>query len=37
MDLGGLEAARGMEMYLPLWINLMRVGGTPTFNVSYVR
>ena len=26
LDLGGIEAARGMEMYLPLWVSLMGPG-----------
>lgn len=34
IDLGALSAARGMEMYLPLWITLMGVQGTPFFNVK---
>jgi predicted dinucleotide-binding enzyme len=36
-DLGGITAARGMEMYLPLWLQLMGVVGSPTFNVHVVR
>ena len=34
LDLGGLQAARGMEMYLPLWLRLMGATGTPMFNVK---
>ena len=34
IDLGGIETARGTEMYLALWIRLMRAVGTPSFNVS---
>lgn len=34
IDLGALSSARGMEMYLPLWITLMSVQGTPFFNVK---
>jgi 8-hydroxy-5-deazaflavin:NADPH oxidoreductase len=37
LDLGGLAAARGMEMYLPLWLSLMQQQGTPTFNIRVVR
>lgn len=37
LDLGGLSAARGMEMYLPLWLTLMRTLGTPVFNVALER
>lgn len=35
-DLGGISAARGMEMYLPLWLNLMGALGTAAFNVHVV-
>lgn len=35
-DLGGIEAARGTEMYLPLWLNLMGALGTVTFNIHVV-
>jgi 8-hydroxy-5-deazaflavin:NADPH oxidoreductase len=34
LDLGGVQAARGMEMYLPLWLGLMGAQGTPMFNVK---
>jgi 8-hydroxy-5-deazaflavin:NADPH oxidoreductase len=37
VDLGGISAARGMEMYLPLWLNLMGNLGTPMFNLKLVR
>lgn len=37
MDLGDITAARGMEMYLPLWVLMMGTVGTPVFNVSVVR
>jgi predicted dinucleotide-binding enzyme len=37
IDLGGLQAARGMEMYLPLWLNLMGALGTARFNIRVVR
>ncbi|GAA1932235.1 NADPH-dependent F420 reductase [Nocardioides marmoribigeumensis] len=37
VDLGGIETARGTEMYLPLWLRLMGALGTPAFNVHVVR
>jgi 8-hydroxy-5-deazaflavin:NADPH oxidoreductase len=37
MDLGDLTAARGLEMYLPLWLQLFRNVGTPMFNIKVVR
>lgn len=37
IDLGDISAARGMEMYLPLWLRLMGALGTPVFNVKVVR
>jgi len=37
IDLGGISAARGMEMCLPLWVELMGALGTPTFNFKIVR
>jgi predicted dinucleotide-binding enzyme len=36
VDLGDISAARGQEMYLPLWLRLMGVGG-PQFNIKVVR
>lgn len=33
-DLGGIETARGTEMYLALWLRLMRAVGTPHLNVA---
>ncbi|HEY8296235.1 MAG TPA: NADP oxidoreductase, partial [Micrococcaceae bacterium] len=36
-DLGPLEAARGMEMYLPLWLRLMGSVGNPAFNIRIVQ
>ena len=32
-DLGALTAARGMEMWLPLWLTIYGSLGTGTFNV----
>ncbi|HLT11806.1 MAG TPA: NAD(P)-binding domain-containing protein [Micromonosporaceae bacterium] len=37
LDLGGIESARGMEMYLPLWVSMMTAQGTVGFNVRLVR
>jgi predicted dinucleotide-binding enzyme len=34
LDLGGIRSARGLEMYLPLWLELMRALGTGTFNIA---
>jgi 8-hydroxy-5-deazaflavin:NADPH oxidoreductase len=36
MDLGGIEAARGMEMYLPLWLRLYGATGTASVTVKVV-
>jgi predicted dinucleotide-binding enzyme len=36
MDLGGIQAARGMEMYLPLWLGLYGATGTSHLNVKVV-
>ena len=36
MDLGGIEAARGMEMYLSLWLRLYGATGTAHVNVKVV-
>ncbi len=35
-DLGEISAARGMEMYLPLWVRLMGPLGGPGFNARIV-
>jgi hypothetical protein len=37
IDLGDLSAARGMEMYVVLWVRLMITSGTADFNVKLVR
>jgi predicted dinucleotide-binding enzyme len=34
VDLGGIEAARGTEMYLPLWLRLMGSLGSADFNIQ---
>ncbi len=36
-DLGDIRAARGMEMYLPLWLRLWGALGSGMFNVRIVR
>jgi predicted dinucleotide-binding enzyme len=36
MDLGDLSAARGMEMYLPLWLRLFGATGTAQLNIKVV-
>lgn len=36
-DLGDLTAARGLEMYLPLWVRLFSLIGRPNFNIKVVR
>jgi len=37
VDLGGIAASRGTEMFLPLWLSLMAKLGTPHFNIQLVR
>ena len=37
IDLGGIETARGPEMYLPLWLRAMGALGTAAFNIKIVR
>ncbi|MCC7073690.1 MAG: NAD(P)-binding domain-containing protein [Deltaproteobacteria bacterium] len=37
IDLGGMRAARGTEMYLPLWISLWGALKTPSFSIRVVR
>jgi predicted dinucleotide-binding enzyme len=37
LDIGPISAARGMEMYLPLWSSLMAAQGTAAFNIRVVR
>ena len=36
-DLGDITAARGTEMYLPLWIRLANVAESANFNIKIVR
>ena len=37
IELDGLDNARGLEMWLPLWVRLMGTLGTPMFNLRIVR
>lgn len=37
LDLGDVSAARGPEMYLPLWLRMMGALGTNRFNISIER
>ena len=37
LDIGGLDAARGTEMVLPLWVRLMQQLGTVHFQFKVVR
>ncbi len=37
LDVGGIAAARGLELYLPLWLDLMGAQGSPAFNIHVVR
>jgi predicted dinucleotide-binding enzyme len=37
IDLGDITTARGTEQFLPLWVRLLTVMGTPVFNVHIVR
>jgi predicted dinucleotide-binding enzyme len=37
VDLGDITAARGMEMYLPLWLRMFGTLGSPMFSIKVVR
>jgi len=37
LDLGGIETARGVEMFLPLWLRVMGALGSAEFQVKVVR
>jgi len=37
IDLGDIRQARGMEMYLPLWLRMWGALGTAKFNIKIVR
>jgi predicted dinucleotide-binding enzyme len=34
LDIGDIGGARGMEMYLPLWLRLYQATGTPVLNIE---
>ena len=36
-DLGDLTAARGLEMYIPLWLRIYGALGRPDFNIKVIR
>jgi hypothetical protein len=36
LDLGDISAARGTEMYLPLWLRILSATGTGAFNIKIV-
>ena len=36
VDLGDITGARGVEMYLTLWLSLFGAKGTPAFNFKVV-
>ena len=35
--LGPITAARGLEMYLPLWLHLFRAAGSPHINIAVMK
>jgi len=35
-DLGGIQAARALETYLPFWLAVMQASGTAAFNIRIV-
>lgn len=37
LDVGGISAARGLELYLPLWLALLGSLGSSSFNIGVVR
>ena len=37
LDLGDISTARGPEMYLALWLRMMRAVGTPRINIRVVK
>jgi hypothetical protein len=37
VDLGGIDGARALEMYLPLWLRLFQTSGRPHVNVRVAR
>ena len=37
LDLGGIEASRGAEAYVPFWVMMMQATGSPMFNIKVVK
>jgi hypothetical protein len=37
VDLGSIAAARGMEMYVALWLSLYGAVGGPHFNIAVTK
>ena len=37
LDLGDITTARGVEMYMPLWLRLFGAVGAPIFNIAIAR
>jgi 8-hydroxy-5-deazaflavin:NADPH oxidoreductase len=37
LDLGDLTAARGLEMYIPLWLRIWNAVGVEAFNIKVIR
>ncbi len=37
IDLGDITSSRGTEMFLPLWLRLMGILGTPQFNIKIAK
>jgi len=37
LDLGGIEASRGVEAYVPFWVMMMQATGSPMFNIKVVK
>ena len=37
IDLGGIEAARVTEAYVPFWVSMMQAVGSPMFNIKLVQ
>jgi predicted dinucleotide-binding enzyme len=35
LDLGGIASSRSVEMFLPLWVDLMRTLGKTHFNLQF--
>jgi predicted dinucleotide-binding enzyme len=37
LDIGGIQAARGAEAYVPFWVMIMQATGSPMFNIKVVK